>query len=120
MNDQLGHLHNEARALHHLGLVELAEGSVGAAKDHFKRSLDICRRTGAAPLALDVLLGWSVFEADAKKLDCSPWCIGTPAPPTTREQRPRTSWPSWRPPTACTSTYQTCGKSSAIWRERRG
>jgi DNA-binding SARP family transcriptional activator/predicted ATPase len=68
MNDQLGHLHNEARALHHLGLVELAEGSVGAAKDRFERSLDICRRTGAAPLALDVLLGWSVFEADEKKL----------------------------------------------------
>jgi len=69
MTDQLGHRHNEATALHHLGLVDLAEGSIGAAKDNFKRSLVICRESGAAPLALAVLKGWSALEAGARKLD---------------------------------------------------
>lgn len=69
MTDQLGHLHHQAKALHHLGLVDLAEGSIGAAKDHFQRSLAICRATGAAPLALAVLRGWSAFERGARKLD---------------------------------------------------
>jgi DNA-binding SARP family transcriptional activator len=69
LTDQLGHLHHRAKALHYLGLVDLAEGSIGAARDHFKRSLDICRTTGAAPLALAVLMGWSAFESGARKLD---------------------------------------------------
>ncbi len=69
MGDGLGHLHNEATALHYLGSVELAEGDLGAAQDHFKRSLSICRRSGAAPLALAVLVGWSEFEAGATKLE---------------------------------------------------
>lgn len=68
MNDQLGHLHNEARALFQLGLVDLAEGSNGSAKANFRGSLDICRATGAAPLALAVLEGWSAFESGKKKL----------------------------------------------------
>jgi DNA-binding SARP family transcriptional activator/predicted ATPase len=68
MGDGLGHLHNEATALHHLGFVDLAEGNIGAAKGHFERCLDICRRTGAAPLALSVLLGWAEFEVGARKL----------------------------------------------------
>lgn len=69
MTDQLGHRHNQARALHHLGLVDLAEGSIRAARDCFKRSLDICRVTGAAPLALDVLRGWSSLETGKRRLD---------------------------------------------------
>jgi DNA-binding SARP family transcriptional activator/predicted ATPase len=69
MSDQLGHLHNQARALHHLGFVELAEENLGAARDHFRRALGICRGTGAAPLALAVLLGWSEFEVGPRKLE---------------------------------------------------
>lgn len=65
---QLGHSHNEASALHHLGFVDLAEGDRTAARDHFTRSLSICRMSGAAPLALAVLIGWSELEAGAKKL----------------------------------------------------
>ena len=67
--DGLGHLHNEATAHHHLGFVELAEGNFGAARDNYQRSLDICRQTGAAPLALAILRGWSEIEAGAKKRD---------------------------------------------------
>ena len=69
MGHELGHLHNEARSLHHLGFVELADGNRRAAKDHFTRSLSICRESGAAPLALAVLTGWSELEAEARKLE---------------------------------------------------
>jgi len=67
MGDRLGHLHNGATALHYLGSVELAEGNIDAAKHNYERSLDICRETGAAPLALAVLRRWSEFESGARK-----------------------------------------------------
>jgi predicted ATPase/DNA-binding SARP family transcriptional activator len=66
---QLGYRHDEAKARHLLGLIDLAAGNAVTASDHFKRSLDICRATGAAPLALDVLKGWCAFESGARKLD---------------------------------------------------
>ncbi len=69
MSQQLGHLFIEAKARHHLGFVELAEGNLGAAEDQFKQSLSICRLSGAAPLALAVLIGWSELEVGARKLE---------------------------------------------------
>ncbi len=69
MSDDLGHLHNMARALHHLGFVDLAEGNLRAARDSFARALDVCRATGAAPLALATLMGWSELEAGTSRIE---------------------------------------------------
>jgi tetratricopeptide (TPR) repeat protein len=56
-----------ASALRHLGYVMAAKGraSQPAARHYFRQALAVVMRTGAAPVALDVLAGWAgVLMAD--------------------------------------------------------